>query len=103
MMPLRSESFAIPGMLDPIQQRILDINEMNEKYAVYDPSLGLDSDTFVLRNSELQKILDDARVKFIMGEINEDKYWAEIKRWKTSGGDKMAQEYADAYKKSGRK
>jgi putative aldouronate transport system substrate-binding protein len=72
----------------------------NEKYAVPNPALTLDSTVFSERGKELEQQITDAQTKFIMGKIDEAGWKAEVEKWKKNGGDKMAQEYKDSYLKS---
>ena len=61
-------------------------------------SLGLLSPTLV-EKANIEKIIADAGIKFIMGQLDENAFKAEIKRWRDSGGDKIAAELAEAYAK----
>ena len=44
-------------------------------------------------------MMTDAETKFIMGKIDEAGWKAEIEKWKKAGGDKLMQEYKEAYEK----
>ncbi|MBF6979173.1 sugar ABC transporter substrate-binding protein, partial [Aerococcaceae bacterium zg-BR22] len=70
----------------------------NDKFAVMDPSVPLDSATMNERGSELTKIIEDATVQYIMGEIDKDGFQAAVKRWKDQGGTQIISEYEEAYK-----
>jgi putative aldouronate transport system substrate-binding protein len=48
-------------------------------------------------------MLLDAKVKFVMGKIDENGWKAAVEQFKKAGGDKAAQEYADAYTKAAKK
>lgn len=58
------------------------------------------SATYTEKGGELDKIMYDARVKFIMGEIDEKGYANAHAEWKKQGGDKMIAEYTEAYNKA---
>lgn len=78
-------------------------NEMynkNKEIAVSNPVLSHISDTYSEVGSELDKIIVDARVKFIMGEITEADFDAAVARWREEGGDKIIEEYTKAYNDS---
>jgi putative aldouronate transport system substrate-binding protein len=100
---LNAHQFAMPAKLDPAVVLERKLNAENEKNAIYDPSLGLASETFSTRGTDLEKILADASVKFVMGAINEEQYKNEVKKWQTSGGNKMAEEFAASYAKNRKK
>lgn len=69
----------------------------NEKYIVPNPALTLNSATFNERGGELEQIITDAQTKFIMGQIDEAGWRAEVKKWRESGGDQIAAEYKESY------
>ncbi|MCH1625457.1 extracellular solute-binding protein [Fredinandcohnia quinoae] len=85
---------------DPKKQLANEQISENSDFAVLDPTVPLDSATANERGTELQKILTDATIKYIMGDIDEKDFEAEVKKWREAGGDQMAKEYAEAYKKS---
>lgn len=69
----------------------------NENYIVPNPALTLKSTTYNERGGELEQIITDAQTKFIMGQIDEAGWKAEVERWRKSGGDQMAAEYKESY------
>lgn len=84
------------GDLDPLSKKALEVEKGNEAYAVKDPTMVLISNTWATKGAELQQILIDAKVKFIMGKIDENGWMQEIEKYKKAGGDKVAEEYAAA-------
>ncbi|ULL18302.1 extracellular solute-binding protein [Paenibacillus sp. H1-7] len=104
-LPQRGESYNIAK---PMKQTDLfrkngQITKDNEKYIVANPALTLDSATYSERGKELEQMISDAQTKFIMGKIDEAGWKAEVEKWKKAGGDKLAQEYKEAYEKSKKK
>lgn len=85
---------------DPDKQLVNEMISENDEFAVMDPSVPLESPTASERGTELQKLIIDATIKYIMGEIDDKGFKAEVKRWKESGGDQMKKEYEEAYEKS---
>ncbi|MDQ0919203.1 extracellular solute-binding protein [Paenibacillus sp. V4I5] len=79
------------------------IGAENEKYIVPNPAHNLLSGTYSERGKELEQMITDAETKFIMGKIDEAGWQAEVERWKKAGGDKLMQEYKEAYEKSKKK
>jgi putative aldouronate transport system substrate-binding protein len=71
----------------------------NVSIAVANPTLPLVSNTQIERGSELDKIVNDARVKFIYGELDEAGWNKAVELWKTSGGAKIIEEYNQEYAK----
>jgi putative aldouronate transport system substrate-binding protein len=92
-----------PGEVAPIVQRQLEIENENNQYALADPTMVLISPTWTEKGQELMQILNDAKVKFVMGKIDENGWKAAVEQYKKAGGDKVAQEYAEAYAKAQKK
>ncbi|MCM3782409.1 extracellular solute-binding protein [Neobacillus mesonae] len=81
----------------PLHNLNKQIVQDNEKYIVPNPALTLNSTTYNERGGELELIITDAQTKFIMGQIDEAGWKAEVEKWRKSGGDQMAAEYKEAY------
>lgn len=64
---------------------------------VLNPTISLTSDSYTQYGSELDKIILDADVKYIMGEIDKAGREAQIKVWREQGGDKIIEEYTAQY------
>lgn len=66
----------------------------NEQYAVSDPAAGIlgDSDEYTKNGVALDKIIEDARIQFIVGQIDEEQLKAQWDLWSKSGGDKVIEE-----------
>ncbi|CAM4517272.1 extracellular solute-binding protein [Paenibacillus typhae] len=69
----------------------------NAEIAVVNPIQPFISDTYSERGSELSKIIDDARVRFIMGDLDESGWNAAVAKWEQDGGAKVIEEYTAAY------
>jgi len=83
---------------DPDKQLANELVIENEKFAVIDPTVPLDSATANERGTELEKIITDAAIKYIMGDLDDAGFKDAVKKWRESGGDEIAKEYAEAYK-----
>ena len=68
------------------------------KYAVLNPCLTLTSETYVAFGSTLDTLLSDAAVQFISCTIDEDELKALWEQWSEEGGEKIKEEYSEAYK-----
>jgi putative aldouronate transport system substrate-binding protein len=84
--------------VSPLQQKIYESWNYNEKLAVFDPSIPLISDTYIEEGNQLNNIRKDAVVRYIVGELDLNGYKAEYQRWLDAGGAKVAAEYTAAYK-----
>jgi putative aldouronate transport system substrate-binding protein len=74
--------------------------KVNETYAdmasiaVQNPAIALISQTMTEKGAQLTKIIDDAKIKFILGELDEAGFKQEVDKWLKSGGQKILDEYA---------
>lgn len=69
----------------------------NEQYLIKDPTIGLDSPTFLEKSISLQKIIDDATYKYIIGDLDKKGFQAAVEEWKKQGGDKIIEEFSSSY------
>lgn len=70
----------------------------NENYVVGNPAEPLVSDTYSRKGPQLDDIISGANTKFIVGQLDEAGYKAELERWKTQGGNDYIKEINEAYK-----
>jgi putative aldouronate transport system substrate-binding protein len=71
----------------------------NVKYAVANICEPYTSATQAQLGGELEKQLMDARIKFVMGAIDEAGYKKAVNNWYHNGGSKIVEEYMKEYKK----
>lgn len=67
--------------------------DSNIDLAVNNIALPFISDTYVESGGELQSYIDDAKVKYVIGEIDLDGWYEAIETWKSMGGEKVIEEY----------
>jgi len=81
-------------------QEILAMNEENEQYAVVDQSTPYM--TTDLRNAQYQlaTIISDARVKYMVGQLDKAGFVAETERWLAEGGQEIVDAVNAAYQAS---
>ncbi|WP_165452407.1 extracellular solute-binding protein [Paenibacillus thalictri] len=102
-MKVHGDEKEFEGNLDPLTVKANKSNADREKLAIADPSLPLFSQTFTDKGAQLNKIIEDARVKFIMGKVDEAGFKAEIDQWVKSGGDKVIKEYEEDFARAQKK
>ncbi len=90
---------AMQGELSELGQLEQKLNAENAEFGIVDPTLPLISETFLEQGAQLETILSDANIKFVMGSITEEQWRGEVERWLKSGGSKIAQEYEEAQAK----
>ncbi|MFG2074981.1 extracellular solute-binding protein [Nonomuraea maritima] len=78
-----------------------ELMNLDLRTAVHDPSLPVISQTAVERGATLNPIPTDARIKYLAGELTEEQFRAEIKRWYDSGGTQILTELQDGISKIG--
>lgn len=71
----------------------------NELYAVSNPAAGIlgDSEEYTKNGVALDKIIEDARIQFIVGQIDEAQLKAQWDLWSKSGGEKVIEEVNAVY------
>jgi putative aldouronate transport system substrate-binding protein len=69
----------------------------NEEIIVSNPVEPLISQTAVEKGTELNKIIADARIKFITGSIDEAGFEKEVSKWRAQGGDQIIKDYTELY------
>lgn len=76
----------------------------NEQYAVSNPAAGIlgDSAEYTKNGVALDKIIEDARIQYIVGQIDEAQLKAQWDLWSRSGGDKVIEEVNAIYAEMGK-
>jgi len=69
-----------------------------EKYLVFDDSAMLYSDTYNQLYDQLDRIIMEASLKYIVGEIGIEEYWEAYNEWLSVGGQKVIEEYTSGYR-----
>ncbi|TBL80143.1 extracellular solute-binding protein [Paenibacillus thalictri] len=84
----------------PLEQKVDKLFIDNTKIGVVDLSASLLSDTNSQKGAELKKAVTDAQVKYVLGELDEKGWNDVVAKWRTSGGDKIIEEFTADYNKS---
>lgn len=82
----------------PLQREVYNRIEEREDWLVKDDSYGLYSETYAALSDELNRIIQKASIRYIMGEITETDYWQEYQAWYDRGGRQVIEEYTKGYK-----
>ena len=72
------------------------LSQDNENFLVIDPAAHLESKTYDERNAELSKIITDATYNYILGNLTEQDFQQETKRWRINGGNTIIKELSEA-------
>lgn len=81
----------------PIVKKYKQMFKDNAAIAVANPAESFQSVTLAEKGSELTKIIQDARIKFIMGNMDEAGWNQALEKWRKGGGDKVIEEYTAQY------
>ncbi|WP_088102800.1 extracellular solute-binding protein [Halalkalibacter urbisdiaboli] len=65
----------------------------NEDYLIFDPTVTLDSDTYIQNSETLKQIITDATYKYILGQIDKDGFNQAVENWKNQGGNDVIAEF----------
>ena len=81
------------------EDAITAVQAANVALVVNDPALPLVSEapTWVAHSGSLNRLIDDAVINFVMGNINMDGFRAEVARWYAEGGQDAINEFTAAY------
>ncbi|MBE1443024.1 extracellular solute-binding protein [Paenibacillus sp. OAS669] len=100
----------VPNVLDtafkagtPLRAKANEVKAANEKIALANPGEPLISATYTQKGAQLDQQVEDARIKFIVGKMDEAGFKAEMELWKKNGGNDYIKEMNDAYAESKKK
>ncbi|WP_020620000.1 extracellular solute-binding protein [Paenibacillus daejeonensis] len=70
-----------------INDKVTEVQALNEEIVVANPAEPLISDVYAQKGQQLDNIVNDARIKYIVGQIDEQGLEEAFQLWRTSGGD----------------
>lgn len=81
--------------------QVLDVQAENKNYIVSNPGKALlrTSDTYNSVGAQLDQLISDARIQYIVGELDEEGWKSVIESWRQQGGDKVIEEVNASYSK----
>ena len=77
-----------------------EIMKENEEIVVANPAESLLSTVYAQKGQQLDNIINDARIKYIVGQIDDKGMEDAIELWRSSGGDDYIEEINKLYKDS---
>lgn len=81
----------------PVRQKVAEVQKANEEIVIANPGEPLISDVYAQKGPQLDNIINDARIKFIVGQIDEKGFQDAVALWKSSGGDDYVKEVNELY------
>ncbi|MBD0378757.1 extracellular solute-binding protein [Paenibacillus sedimenti] len=97
---LPSIPYIVPELFKPatpLRAKSVEVQKANEKIIVTNPGEPFTTATYTQKGAQLDQAVEDARIKFIVGKIDEAGFKAEMELWKKNGGDAYTKEMNDAY------
>lgn len=78
------------------------VQEENKEYMLNNPGKSLlrTSDTYNSTGAQLDQMISDARIQYIVGELDEDGWNQTIEAWKQQGGSAVIEEVNASYEKT---
>lgn len=98
-MAIPEERFATPPQT-ALQEREEELLEENMEHVVPNPAEPLISDMYAERGNQLDNIVNDARIQYIVGQIDESGLDEAEEQWMNSGGDVYIEEINEAYQEA---
>ncbi|MBW7458967.1 sugar ABC transporter permease, partial [Paenibacillus sepulcri] len=92
-------SRAMQGSIDPYVQKYKDAKNAVAGNLVVNPAAAYISDTFNQKSADLNKIINDARIKYIMGQLDEAGWKDAVSSWDKAGGGQVTEELNEQYAK----
>lgn len=81
----------------PLRAKTTQIQTEAEQYVVPNPAEPFISTVYTQKGQQLDDIINDARIKYIVGQIDEAGLQAAFETWKKSGGDDLVKEMNELY------
>ncbi|NIK68235.1 MULTISPECIES: extracellular solute-binding protein [unclassified Paenibacillus] len=97
MLPFIPEDRGLKVKQTPLRQQTTNIQKEAEQYIVANPAEPFISDVYSQKGQQLDNIINDARIKFIVGQTDEAGLMAAFETWKKSGGDDLVKEMNELY------
>ncbi|WP_067843512.1 extracellular solute-binding protein [Amphibacillus sediminis] len=80
-----------------LAQKRYRLMEENEEKAVFNEAAPLVSEVYTTRGTQLDDIIEDARIQYIAGQIDQDGWNDAIDLWYNSGGQELIDELNELY------
>jgi len=94
---------AITVKQTPLRLKQTALMKENEQYVVANPAEPFISTVYSQKGPQLDDIINDARIKYIVGQIDEAGFLAAVELWKKTGGTELVEEMNQLYAASGGK
>ncbi|MNC60769.1 Lipoprotein LipO precursor [compost metagenome] len=100
MLPFIPEDRAKQVKQTALRVKQLEVQKANEATIVVNPAEALISAVYTQKGSQLDNVINDARIKFIVGQIDEEGLKSAFEVWRKTGGDELVKEMNELYTKT---
>ncbi|BFT73868.1 extracellular solute-binding protein [Paenibacillus sp. P36] len=97
MLPFIPEDRGLKVKQTPLRLQTAKIQKEAEQFIVANPAEPFISQVYSQKGQQLDNIINDARIKFIVGQTDEAGLKNAFETWKKSGGDDLVKEMNDLY------
>ncbi|NOV03875.1 extracellular solute-binding protein [Paenibacillus planticolens] len=97
MLPFIPEDRGLKVKQTPLRLQTTKIQKEAEQFIVANPAEPFISQVYSQKGQQLDNIVNDARIKFIVGQTDEAGLKAAFETWKKSGGDDLVKEMNELY------
>jgi putative aldouronate transport system substrate-binding protein len=101
ILPMIPVQIGTPILQKPWQLKSDQVQAYNAKIVVGNPAAPFVARSWATKGAQLDNIINDARIKYIVGQIDDKGWDAAIAAWKAAGGDDVTKEYNEDYAKYG--
>lgn len=84
----------------PLRVKQAEVQKANEEFIVTNPAEPFISTVYSQKGQQLDNIINDARIKFIVGQIDEAGLKSAFEVWRKTGGDDLVEEMNKLYSQS---
>jgi putative aldouronate transport system substrate-binding protein len=97
MLPFIPEDRGLKVKQTPLRLQTAKIQKEAEQFIVANPAEPFISQVYSQKGQQLDNVINDARIKFIVGQTDEAGLKTAFETWKKSGGDDLVKEMNDLY------
>lgn len=97
ILPFIPEDRGLKVKQTPLRLQTAKIQKEAEQFIVANPAEPFISQVYSQKGQQLDNIINDARIKFIVGQTDEAGLKTAFETWKKSGGDDLVKEMNDLY------
>ncbi|MBB3111618.1 putative aldouronate transport system substrate-binding protein [Paenibacillus phyllosphaerae] len=97
MLTFMPEDRSLKVKQTPLRIKQTELMKENEKTIVSNPAEPFISTVYSQKGAQLDNMINDARIKYIVGKIDEAGFQEAIEAWKKSGGDELIAEMNELY------